>query len=1235
MAPTLQWNTWTTEKKSQDWWKELSAEEDGGDVWVEIGGSLTEAQARHLYSQWFLGRGWATPPVDQEALPKPYWRQVLRWKAGKDDFSPDETTWLELEGEEAIRRIWMLQGHWDKEDSLPNPPTCPFPGFTIHRVTRETPLPALHDDPFQVAVHYWQDKVEEETIDAKEPEWNWIEKASEIHMEWIQEYVFPFHIQPTVELRLREVRSGTADTFWVHHRKGPFFTQSPTRKLWIHIPWNVADGQNTTPNSRGRKSRTLVDPAQLHWNTDSILTDLSTWITSLLQDLHGTYILSSQQDQDAIHKDVPTDAITKTPRPVPLTRASYHDEKTTNHLEEWVAQEDIKGQEGFLWVSRVPGQQEMVWWFGLNKEPISLGWMAEGWAGTLMEGVLVGNQQTLYLRDTLFYKGTDVRSLPFQSIVIESKASLPSQKKGGARRRTYRQKGGMPADQLTQRWEGVMELLKDLNKKGSGWHNLQGLDPEWRILFKPNPTLVAAKVAWEGLPEEEKKADQEPGAWFVGQWLRTLEKESGKKRPTGLAPGPLTAGQRQGLLWRSASASQSSIADRPRYWHFPSMMRLTTRINLVKDENEMPVVKQTERFVTQGVMGKGGSAIEYQPYVLAQLEYQNEKGEFEVWRPRGAPAPSGTGAPAGNGNTPNKGGPFQVAIPIVSGVMASYDPSGARGDVLRDGDMVLWELEQWPELDPNLFPWRPVARMPKDTPSLATEDQIQASWEQFRAPLTEEDWKEGRIPPNEPLPVPLPGADSIPTGKSMLDTTATVGEQEAQTELLDDVNAAEPVEEQREEYYIKREGTGSKLPWKYFHNQIVKRELYRDVAPAWADLIESSPEDEPLLSIRRPPRLEPQGVLLELASGEAHDYTKWGEGAFQHVIGIEKYEVAVERSYEIIRSFDSTYRGYKPRCDFVWGDMTRLIFPDRDAAEDETAKERMSELLPSKYLADVVSVQFALHYAAGNELDLRTVLLNVSDNLQLGGYFMATFFDAERVHALLKANKGKAVGIRKGGSGEEEWSWQIQRKYQPAKWGKTKLNLGNAIEVFVSSIGHAHEEYLLPMETLTQFANEVGLELVKQEGFESYWMRVPQKNKHYKTIREMSDAEKTFSFLNQAVIFQKTKQAPDSAYQEVRKLEKKDKRRQEREKEKAQQKEEEEEEEGRKVEGDATQMKEIMIEEKATTNNIKEEEPKKKKQQQPKKETVKNKNKNKNQKKVMKDTNQEEAMEYRVEKEDS
>lgn len=1106
MSPSLTWTNW--KNPIPEWWSQLSIEEKGGDLWIKIGDNITESQARHLYSQWFLGRGWATPPTEQENLPKPYWHQYMRWKIGQNNFDEDETTWLQLDGEEGIRRIWTLKGDWAKNSTLPNPSSCHFSGFDVFRVTRETPLLPLRDDDFDITAYYFQDTIQEETtIPGKEPEWDWINNSGDIQLEWTQEYVFPFHVKPSVELRLRETRHGSASEFWVHHRQGPFFQQVPTRELWVHIPWKVADGQNITPNSRGRKSRSLVNPDKLHWNVESILSDLSVWITSLLQDLQGTYILSSKSDLMKVQKDLPDDI--KIPKHEILTRQLYHD---TPSLSEWVAQEDIKGENGLLWVSRIEGQQEMLWWFGENKAPVSLGWLAEGWAGSLWEGVLVGNQQTLYLRDTLFYKNKDIRDLPFQI----NQAPTNSRKKVA----------------IQDRWSVVQEVIKDMTKKGSNWHNIPDLDPEWRIMIQSIPSLVSAKVVWDGVPEEER-VNKEPLAWFVGEWIQSIEKESGK--PVGLSPGPLTAGQRIGLIWRSSS---DKYAKTPIIqWNFPSMMRVIAKINLVKNAEGFPVVKQTEKLVQTGVMGKGGSSIEYQPYVLSQLEVHRSDSNdstLELWRPRGAPAESGVGVPAGDGNTANEGGAFQVGIPIMSGVMASYMVNGARGDLLRDGDIVLWELDAWTGLDKNIFPWRPVARMPRgDEHRISTNAEIQGMWELFRAPINETNWKEGRVPENDPLPVPLPGANEIPTG-DVMPIVKTIGEQENAIEVMEE---ASKTKDQNEEYYVKREGARAKLPWSYFHNQIVKRILYREVAPAWADLVQDAGKEN-ILNIRRPMQLEPQGLLVELASGEAHDYTKWSESAFQNVIGIEKYEVAVERSYEAIRDFAQTYRGYKPRCEFIWGDMTKLIFPNRDASEDEIAKERLAELLPVKYMADVVAVQFALHYAAGNELDLRRILLNISDNLQLGGYFISTFFDAEKVNALLKASKnGKANGIRVGPGGEQEWSWQIQRSYQPSKWGATKLNLGQAINVFVSSIGHSHEEFLVPMKTLTDFANEVGLEMIEVKSFESMWMNVPRTNKHYNEIRKMSEAEKTFSFLNQAVIFQKTKKAPDSAYTTIRKLE--------------------------------------------------------------------------------------------------
>ena len=1080
LTMSLSWKSWLS--PIPEWWKQLETEEKGGDLWIQIGNQITETQARHLYSQWFLGRGWATPPTESETLPKPYWNQVLRWKLGKEDFSIDETTWLQLEGEEAIRRIWTTKGDWDKAKKLPNPSTCPFEGFVVNRVVRETQMLSLEDKEYDVNANYYLDKMEKAT--EKDGEWKWRKK--EMTLEWSQEYIFPFHAKPLVELRLKEIRSGPVSDFWVHHRNGPFFEKEVHRELWMHIPWRVIDGQNITPNARGRKSRSLVNPDKLHWNIEGILTDISAWITSLLQDLQGSYIISSKSQLDAVMKEFPK---VKLPSQIPLTREWYHE----HSLLKWVAQEDKKGQRGFVWVSKTPG--EMLWWFG--KTVIPLGWMGEGWGGSLWEGILVGNQQTIYLRDTLYLKGKDVRDLPFQVV---------SKKK------------------VVDRWSGVLDLVKDMTKKGTTWRNLPDLDPEWRVMIQAIQTLSSPEGVWEGLPEEEKK-NKEAVAWFVGEWIRTIEKESNK--PTGLAGGPLTAGQRLGLTWRPADEKyQSEIPQ----WHFPSMLRVSAVMSLVKDKDGMPIVKQTERLGRAGKMGKGGNAIEYQGYVLAQLMVR-DGDEMTVWRPRRAPARSGEGANPGDGSTPDEGGAFQVGIPITGGAITSYMVNGARGDNLRDGDIVLWELEKWEDLDANLFAWRPVARMPKNS-DVATVDEIQGAWDSFRAPITEQDWREGRVPSNDPLPIPLPGAEDIPTGDVMPAGVATVGEQE---DAIDKMEAVAKTTDQTEEYYVKREGAGAKLPWSYFHNQIVKRELYREVAPAWADL---RAESKNVMSLRRPNFLEPDGLLVDFASGELHDYTKWSDAAFQRVVGLEKYEVAVERSYEIVQEFQSTYRGYKPRCEFVWADMTRLVFPDRDAGEDEDAKKRLAELLPSKYMADVVSVQFALHYAAGNEHDLRAALLNVSDSLKVGGYFISTFFDAERVHALLKgAKNGKANGIRVGAGGEQEWAWQIQRKYQPAKWGSTKLNLGHAIEVLVSSIGHSHEEYLLPMTTLTAFAKEVGLELVSQTSFESIWASVPRTNKHYAEIQKMSDAEKTFSFLNQTVIFQKMRQAPDSAYALVRKLE--------------------------------------------------------------------------------------------------
>lgn len=64
----------------------------------------------------------------------------------------------------------------------------------------------------------------------------------------------------------------------------------------------------------------------------------------------------------------------------------------------------------------------------------------------------------------------------------------------------------------------------------------------------------------------------------------------------------------------------------------------------------------------------------------------------------------------------------------------------------------------------------------------------------------------------------------------------------------------------------------------------------------------------------------------------------------------------------------------------------------------DCTQEELFERLPrDKMKFDIVSCQFALHYAFRTEAALRQMLYNVSAGLRSGGYFIGTLPDAERI----------------------------------------------------------------------------------------------------------------------------------------------------------------------------------------------------------------------------------------------
>jgi hypothetical protein len=123
----------------------------------------------------------------------------------------------------------------------------------------------------------------------------------------------------------------------------------------------------------------------------------------------------------------------------------------------------------------------------------------------------------------------------------------------------------------------------------------------------------------------------------------------------------------------------------------------------------------------------------------------------------------------------------------------------------------------------------------------------------------------------------------------------------------------------------------------------------------------------------------------------------------------------------------------------------------------------------------------------------------------------------------------------------EETIWKITKLYGKKKFTDGRPNWGMAIDVFVNSIGIAHKEYLVSFKYLEKLASEYGLELQQVISFSDMWLEGQENKEGYSNkivsdIRSMSEAEKKFSFLFSGFIFKKVKNAPDSTYKKIVKL---------------------------------------------------------------------------------------------------
>lgn len=1103
-------------------WEEFLMTKKGNMV-VQIGTNgewdLTEEEFRHIYAQWWMGKGWMNPPLDMETYSQDKYtmrmEMELRWKGETADGI--EGYWS-VKGEEDITKLWFHKGQAkDKMIFTFQAYEEGLPAWNSPDVTMELQwtIPVDKKDGGYIKYVVGEDEVPENWVDPTGPK---------VELEWRRVYIMPIHVKPMVNVCLEEIRKGVGATFWVHDRQSAVFTQVPT----YHYSFCVESDEMIVEEkkTKGKKSANVSG-----FQSDVFMDQMVKWITAGMLDIQGSLMLITpdmESKMRTVWEDVWKGMGSKTSdviMPEWLSREAYH---TTDGLLDYMGQEEIAGENGYLWVVPREGgadmMNEVIWW-GEGGIMRRIGWKVQDMEGCVFMGILVSSQSKIYIRDTAFWKGSDVREEPF---MLKKRVKTVSV---------------TPKD----RWGMVQMFLRDMGKKTSVWKAMSGITLEWQIALEPIKLFMNPLENWNNLSDEEKEKYPEPVAWFVGKWLEMIE-SSGERVATG-PHGWSVSGRRRGIRFihtGDSVSNESDTADKKKkksetkgthteyIWYFPEEQRIITQVKwrkqggkIIKGTIPTEIATVNKRDTTPPHAGY--DIVQYAGiYVMGQ-----RKGDWEMveWKPVYPPVENVTGVPPGGLNTK---GVFVVAVPLHRGVPTTYvisEPGSQSysepGEPILDDAYVEWQCVAYPGYSGGVAPWRPIRVVPRSRHMrVVTEDEAEKYWKAYRTPITEEDWKEGRVPRPVEVQIPLPEApQEASEGMEVGPNVVTEGEMEEVGEHM--VNP-------EDKYYLREQGgLREKMPFQFFHNQVVKRYLLRYVAPAWDYLRKAGLEGESLMAAKLPrPSPPPSGVLYDFASGAAGDFYKWSDSRFTQVVGLEFVKANIEEAYRRVEDM----KGYRPQIDFVWADMRQLIWPTLSAGMDEVAKDQMKRLMTARYQADVVSCQFAIHYFFETELTLRSFLYNVSEGLKVGGMFIGTCLDGERVNALLKGVRGGAkVGTIEGNQGSEIL-WKIERQYKPAQWRATGNNLGLPIDVLVSTIGQTFREFLVYQSTLVKFAKEVGLEVVEIAGFDKLFEWVKVGVPHYEQIRLMSEAERTYSFLNMFFVFRKVSNAPDSVFSKIRKL---------------------------------------------------------------------------------------------------
>lgn len=212
---------------------------------------------------------------------------------------------------------------------------------------------------------------------------------------------------------------------------------------------------------------------------------------------------------------------------------------------------------------------------------------------------------------------------------------------------------------------------------------------------------------------------------------------------------------------------------------------------------------------------------------------------------------------------------------------------------------------------------------------------------------------------------------------------------------------------------------------------------------------------------------QPYDVVLDMACGKGGDLEKWRRACVDGWIGVDIADVSIS---------DATKRYERLRPKTFWADF--LVGNCFGTNIKETV------LHPDTPEVDVVSCQFALHYAFDTQERINTALANVSSVLKTGGLFFGTMPNPD--YLLQNLQQALREGKREWGNSIFNIKFDEDVEIRDGKFVKP---FGNGYTFYLSEAVDNVPEYTISIDQLAALAQKHGLELIQKEPFLDYFDR--------------------------------------------------------------------------------------------------------------------------------------------------